>query len=238
MLRLLKDLPELMMLARGMICAMRAVFSTLVLLFMFIYVFAIVFTQVLADSPAAAAGCFETVPQSMHCLMVNGIFADQAVIIKTLLDVSWTYYVTILLYLVIASMVLLNMLIGVMCEVVQMVSAAEKEAMMAQTLKDKVSAVVAAHTVADGDSLITREEFRDMIEDPDLMAALIEAEIDVFQLVDFADVVFGGMEEINFDKFVEELLQFRSDKQATVTDLIASRRIMADELSAALRPED
>merc|ERR1740129_2739166 len=51
MARLLRALPELMIMIRGMIAATRSVFFTLCLLWICLYVFAIAFTQLTANTP-------------------------------------------------------------------------------------------------------------------------------------------------------------------------------------------
>mmetsp|Transcript_57371 Transcript_57371/g.167962 ORF Transcript_57371/g.167962 Transcript_57371/m.167962 type:complete len:580 (-) Transcript_57371:75-1814(-) len=230
--RLLRDMPELMILVKGMVSAMRAVFSTLCLLVLIIYIFAIVFTQTLSGTKAAE-GCFENVLQSMNCLLLNGIFADQADIINNLLSVHWTYYLLILVYMVIGSLTVLNMLIGVMCEVVGMVSAAEKDALRAQNLKDTIGKALKG-VDADDDHCISHHEFRALLHMPEAMFALQEVNIDVIQLVDFAEIIFQDKESIAFGAFIDTILQFRNDNTATVKDLVDCRRLLVTEISAAV----
>merc|ERR1719277_1565411 len=115
--RLLNGMPELMVLIKGMVIAIRSVFSTLLLLVLIIYVFAILFTQLLSGTEAGA-GCFDNVPTSMNCLLLSGIFSDQADFVQKLLDADIMYYLLIMVYLILGSLVVMNMLIGVICEVV------------------------------------------------------------------------------------------------------------------------
>jgi len=230
--RLMKDIPEIMVLIKGMVFAMRAVFSTLILLVMVIYVFAIMFTEMLAGSDAAE-GCFENVPQSMNCLLLNGIFADQSPLITKLLDVHWMYYVVVLVYMVVGSLTILNMLIGVMCEVVQMVSEAEKDALRAQNLKDKIEKILKGVDTND-DHSVSKDEFRVLLQNIDAMAALSEVKVDVCQLIDFAAVIFEDKDELPVDDFVETVLSFRHDNTATVKDLIDNRRALVAEIEMVL----
>jgi len=230
--RLLKDMPELMVLIKGMVFAIRAVFSTLCLLTLVIYVFAIMFTELLSDAPVGK-GCFQTVPMSMNCLLLNGVFADQAQIIGDLLAAHWAYYVCILVYMVIGSLTILNMLIGVMCEVVQLVSEAEKDTMKTQSFKDKISKIV-KQADTDGDMVITKDEFRFLVQSQDAMQALSEVNIDVLMLVDFADVIFKDSPALAFDEFVDSVLTFRNDNTATVKDLVDQRRCLMDQIEALM----
>merc|ERR1712066_88379 len=69
--RLLRSTPELYILVKGMVSAMRSVCSTMGLLFIMIYIYGILFTQLLADFKFKKAGIFETVPQSMNFLLLQ-----------------------------------------------------------------------------------------------------------------------------------------------------------------------
>jgi len=226
--RLLKDVPELMILIKGIAMALRAVFSTLVLLVLTIYIFAIAFTQLLSGTEVGS-GCFDTVLEAMNCLLLNGVFADQANLITKMLEAHWTYYVGILIYMVIASLTVLNMLIGVMCEVVSMVSQAETEAMVAQNLKDKISKMLHILDV-DNNKGISQDEFRFLLQNPAAMRALTEVNVDALALVEFADFIFQDEGDLTYGDFVDSLLQFRNDKAVMVKDLHDVRRFIANEL--------
>merc|ERR1719336_2760423 len=68
MVRLMRQVPELVILIKGIAMATRSVSATLALLLAIIYVFAVLFTQLLSGTPAGA-GCFDTVPEAMICLV-------------------------------------------------------------------------------------------------------------------------------------------------------------------------
>merc|ERR1712032_134981 len=63
--RLLRAFPELLVLCKGALMGLRSVGATLVLLFALIYVYSIMFTQLLSDTDVASEG-FSTVPGSMN----------------------------------------------------------------------------------------------------------------------------------------------------------------------------
>merc|ERR1712080_225849 len=75
MVRLLRALPELMVLVKGISVATRSVFFTLVLLLIFIYVFAIAFTQ-LAQETVLEEPYFSSVLASMSTLLLRGTLPD------------------------------------------------------------------------------------------------------------------------------------------------------------------
>merc|ERR1719424_720951 len=72
MVRLLRALPELMILVKGITVAMRSVFFTLCLLFIVIFVFAIVFTMLAVDT-GLERSYFGSVPHSMSSLLLRGV---------------------------------------------------------------------------------------------------------------------------------------------------------------------
>merc|ERR1719335_1957114 len=145
LIRLLRAFPELLVLTKAMACALRSLGATCSLLCLTLYVFAIMFTQILAGTETGA-GLFDTVPQSFDTLLMTGVFTEQRETIDHMLDGSIVYYFLMIGYLMVASYTVLNMLIGVICEVISEVSAREKEDILLQDLKTKLENV--ARTVA------------------------------------------------------------------------------------------
>ena len=79
MVRLLRAIPELLILVKAIFVASRAVFFTLLLLTILLYFFAIMFKQ-LADGSYLGEQYFSTVPASMASLLLDGILLDEAAI--------------------------------------------------------------------------------------------------------------------------------------------------------------
>ncbi|CAE7656213.1 Cacna1g, partial [Symbiodinium pilosum] len=74
--RLMSSCRELVVLVKGIGMGLRSVLSTLFLMMVVIYIFAIIFTQLFRGSPEAE-GCYDGVLQSMNCLMLNVVFPEQ-----------------------------------------------------------------------------------------------------------------------------------------------------------------
>merc|ERR1719401_250053 len=85
------------------------------------------------------AGCFDNVPQAMNCLLLNGVFSEEREFISKMLDTHWIFYVVSILYLLLSSLTVLNMLIGVLCEVISVTAKVEQEEMMVLDLKVKMA---------------------------------------------------------------------------------------------------
>merc|ERR1719160_1882793 len=75
MVRLMRSVPELVTLLKGMAAATRSVFSTLLLLVLFMYVFAIVFKQQTEGLEKVEAD-FNTILNAMWTLLIFGTFLD------------------------------------------------------------------------------------------------------------------------------------------------------------------
>jgi len=227
MARLLRNLPELMILVKGMMTGIRAVSATLLLLFMIIYVFAVMFTQLLSGSEAGA-GCFDTVPMAINCLLLEGVFTEQAEFIRKLLEADWTYYVFVLVYLLFVSLTVMNMLIAVLCEVVSVVAQVEKTEMMMKDLRFRLTDMMQAIGRAQG---IRKEDLRTLSESPEALRGLHEIGVDVVSLVDLAEFIFLDRQELDLDAFMEVVLQFRGSNNATVKDVVDMRKFMCKELA-------
>jgi len=130
---LFKAMPELLTMVRGMVAATRSVFSMFLVLVIIIYMYAVFFTQMLAGTETGQ-GCFDNVPQAMNCLLLDGVFADQASFVTKLLDASLGYYVLVLTYLFLVTLTVMNLLIGVVCEVVETVARKSKDEILIQSL--------------------------------------------------------------------------------------------------------
>eukprot|EP00416_Gambierdiscus_australes_P023493 CAMPEP_0171080514 /NCGR_PEP_ID=MMETSP0766_2-20121228/15916_1 /TAXON_ID=439317 /ORGANISM="Gambierdiscus australes, Strain CAWD 149" /LENGTH=248 /DNA_ID=CAMNT_0011537759 /DNA_START=109 /DNA_END=855 /DNA_ORIENTATION=- len=236
MARVLRALPELMILVKGMAVGMRSVSATLGLLVMCIYVFAILFTELLSGTESSR-DCFDTVPQSMNCLLLGGVFPDQADLITRMMEADWLYYFLILAFLMVTSLTIMNLLIGVTCEVVNVVAQVEKEEMLMKDLKCKIEGILSSCDT-ERESVVSREKFTLLLSTPDVMCSLHEAGVDLFSIVDFADFIFQAEGEISLGKFLEAVLKFRGSNVATVKDVVDSVVDLRRHLSEGLAKID
>jgi len=228
MARLLRCVPELVILVKAIALATRSVVFTLCLLISIIYVFAVLFTQLLSGTEVAQ-GCFDNVPQAMNCLLLKGVFTEQAEFIQKLLSADWVYYVCMLLYLLLASLTVLNMLIGVLCEVVSVVAQVEREDLLVKHLKQRIRAIMGSFDVNGGDN-VTKQQFALLMQKPEAMQALHEVGVDVVALVEYGDFIFRERDELSLGEFLTTVLQFRGTNTATVKDVVDMRKFVSREL--------
>lgn len=240
MARLLRAMPELMIMIKGMMAAMRSVFFTLCLLVIIMYVFAVVFTQLCAETDTGDAH-FKNVPHSMFTLLMYGTLLDDiGNLTKQLGRESYIIAGVFLVFVLLAALTVMNMLIGVLCEVVSVVAAIEKEEMLVTYVNEKLQKVMAILD-ADGDLTISKSEFLKILENIDAARCLQDVGVDVIGLVDFADFIFADDSvtnvqlddddnQISFAKFTEVVLQLRGTNTATVKDIVDLRKFVRNAM--------
>mmetsp|Transcript_39677 Transcript_39677/g.71399 ORF Transcript_39677/g.71399 Transcript_39677/m.71399 type:complete len:534 (+) Transcript_39677:98-1699(+) len=221
MARMLRSMPELMILVNGMLAAMRSVFFVMCLLILIMYVFAIIFTQ-LAKGTTMGSFYFPNIQHSMYSLLIYGTFLDDlARFCDEIGRESYPCLGLVFLFILLASCTVLNMLIGVLCEVVSAVADNEKEEMNLAFVSDKLHSLL-YNLDEDRDGHISKAEFMKILSFPEAVRALEEVEIDPIAVVDFADFIFGmgTGSNISFEEFMEVLLNLRSCNTATIRDIV------------------
>merc|ERR1712032_1495084 len=98
--RLLRAFPELLVLTKGALMGLRSVGATLVLLAGTIYVYSIMFTQLLSETEVADEG-FSSVPETMRVLLLRFVLNVDADLLDKLLQAGFIYYFLMLSYIVV-----------------------------------------------------------------------------------------------------------------------------------------
>jgi hypothetical protein len=141
-----------------------------------------------------------------------------------------------LFFILFASLMVMNMLVGVLCQVVSAVSATESEEMLVNHVNEKISEVVALID-EDGSGSISKEEFEQIMDNAKALKCLDDVGVDVFALIDLADYIFTDESneaiEIDFSRFMQIVLQLRGSNQATVKDLVDLRKFLRLSLAEA-----
>merc|ERR1712232_1510318 len=129
-MRLLKAFPELLTMVKAMTKAISALSATLTMLLALVYVYSIMLSILLKDEPELDF-YFATFPRTMWTLLIDGTLLDgTGNLMKALFNVgSFSSSISALVFmsfLFLSAVTLMNMLIGVLCDVVCEVSAYEK----------------------------------------------------------------------------------------------------------------
>jgi len=220
--KLLRSVPELLILAKAMYLALRSVIGILVMLALVIYVFAILLTQLLTGM-AVGSGKFDNVPTSMNYLLITVLAGADDEFMSDLEAAGIVSYGTFLGYLLIAQLTLMNMLVGILCNVVSVVSESSKEENFVKDIEAQLAAL-AEKLDPDGDGRVSREEFLNIISDYDLVRSLDDTGVDVVSFVEYASFVFEDESDLSNDDFMRMVVQFRGDRVATVKELVNTRK--------------
>eukprot|EP00929_Paragymnodinium_shiwhaense_P095894 TRINITY_DN5720_c1_g1_i1.p1 TRINITY_DN5720_c1_g1~~TRINITY_DN5720_c1_g1_i1.p1 ORF type:complete len:790 (+),score=197.57 TRINITY_DN5720_c1_g1_i1:114-2483(+) len=232
MARLLRAMPELMVMIKGMAVAMRSVFFTLCLLGCIIYVFAIAFVQQLRGTVFDGSGRdpFESVPEAMKRLLLDGVLPDQGPFVEMVGSQGPFAWLAVMVYILLGSLTVMNMLVGVLCEVVSVVSSVEKESLLITFVRNQLLTMIKESGLdSDGDNRISRQEFESLLEKEAAAKCLQMVGVDVVGLVDFTDFIFEGDKMLTFPDFMDVVLQLRGSNVATVKDIVDLRKMFMAE---------
>merc|ERR1712129_65335 len=124
------------------------------------------------------------------------------------------------------------MLVGVLVEVVSLVSSVEKEQLQVSWVKQELQNILAKYSIGTAARTLNRDDFKTLLTIPDAVKVIQMLGVDVLGLVDFQDYIFRGCasDEIVFGDFMELVLQLRGSNKATVKDVVDLRRHMIVEL--------
>lgn len=258
--RMLRFHPELRLLVKSIARAMDAVFYILFLLVLVTYFFAIVFTTQLAvpgteraspfDDPNAQQ-LFSDIGSSMMSLFTYGTLADEmAFCCNAISQESIALFWLFTLFVVFSCITLLNMLIGVLCQVVEDNSQEHSKQKMLVDLKTSLEeAFEALDTSHDGK--ISEEEFKKMRTDPNVLDIFFRLGMDqdamVQRLNHMQETIFHnpkqeeggeGLESegpprsssLSFKQFCDEVIEMQMGSACGVLDV--------QLLAAKVRSED
>ena len=234
MARLVRLMPELMILIKGMIVACRSVFFTLMLLLIITFIFSIAFLELSSDTPLEQL-YFQSIPDAIVSLILHCIVPDQEVFFKSLADENWILGVLVLLFILLGSLTVMNMLLGVLVEAVKTVSTIEQEQMMADFARK-----VLWQLIQDGDNeqeadyhnrMISEKEFRSLLRKPRAMKALQKLGVDASAALDSGKMLFEDGQEVSFVDFMHAMLTLRGSNKTTVKDIVELRKYIGEEFT-------
>lgn len=230
MARLLRWMPELLILLKGLWLASKSVFFTLVLLMITVYVFALTFRQV-TEGTEIGQERFGSVPQAMSTLLLNGVLPDLADMVRDASASHIGFAILLLFFILIATLTVMNMLVGVLVEVVAMVSTVENETLMVNMVRAKMHQMIEVLGLdLDGNGTLSRDEFEALLVLPAAAQFIQDVGVDVVGLVEYSEFIFKDDKELGFTEFVELILQLRGTNTATVKDIVDTRKQVMTEI--------
>jgi len=216
---------------------MRSVAAILCLLGLFIFIFGIMFRQLLSDVDADwKSGAFGSVPQSMNTLLVQVIAGVDTELMTELRHTNWFYYFVFLVFIFLGTLTLMNMLIGVLCEVMSRVSAEEGENTSLKDLEHEIGDIV--DTIDEDQSgTISADEFHDLMHSDAGLQSLDRLGVDIPAFTEFCSLIFSRCDELSLGEFCNLVVQFRGSKTATVKDIVDMRKYISMQFDIHLRKQ-
>jgi len=127
------------------------------------------------------------------------------------------------------NLTLMNLLVGILVQVVSVVAVAEKEHMTVTLVKSQLQESF-SELDPEGRHELTQDTFCKLLASREVTQVLTDVGIDVFAVLDLADAFFDGEDRICFSVFIEKILQLRGGNQATVKDMVDMRKFVMHEI--------
>jgi voltage-gated sodium channel len=231
MMRVMRQVPELTILVKGILSAAQAVGFIMIFLVGVTYVYAIIFTTQIAKvggtpEEGSAEELFDSIGHSMMTLFTNGVLGDNladtvdAIVKHSNLSV-WLFFS----FFGISSMTLLNMLIGVLCEVVGMTQEGESKVMEEDNLRYAIETCFADIDI-NHDGRVSEAEWQRIKQDEDVKRAFIESGLDegiVDEELDQMQVaIFGkgrGDKGLTLDQLVQRVIEIRPGMPGSLIEM-------------------
>jgi len=226
--RLLKAVPELMVIGRGIVIVARTVLVIMCLLVMIVYTFSIVFTQLAKGTNLEHTICSDILT-TMSTLLLGGIFPDFKPTTDDMAAEDFFFAVFFFMFVLLAYATIMNMLIGVLVEVVAVVASVEKETNQVAAVK-RVLQKWAPGGDSDGDGLIDVNEFKNMLNKDGCAKDLHDVGVDAIALIDHADFIYRDKDSLTFSEMLTVVLGLRGRNDTKVQDLVQMRKFLHGEI--------
>jgi hypothetical protein len=226
-------LPELLALVKAMGAAIRSVSTVCFLLALLLYVFAILHRMMLGGIPGKMTTYFGSIPTAMTTLFYVGTLGDSIWMVwqdiwqlgKDGTPAGYIFMVVFFAYVFLSMFTILNMLIGVLCEVVAAVSEDSKEETLIDYVKDTLLRVL-KDIDEDDNGMISRNEFAVLCSDERSKKAFEDLDVDPDSFEKMTGFLFDPDEpgepdkELEFADMLKRVLSMRGTKTATVFDIM------------------
>lgn len=228
--RVVRALPELMVIVRGISIASRAIVIVLMLLVVVIYVFAICFTVLFDGTPLGAAR-FSRIGHSMGTLLLDGTLSGSkgAPVIREAYEEHPLYAVAFIAFVLLSNVTIMGVLAGMLVQTVKTVAEVEREEAYVSKTTDVMNDLweKAIGYDIDGDRSIDEEELTALIADKDVARILSKIGVDLEGLVNVSGFIFQQHEgKLSRPQFKRMILGLRGKQVAKVKDHVETRKFM------------
>lgn len=231
LVKLFRAMPELMTLLRAFSSAARSCLCTIFLLLVLIYVYAIAFRQFVDEDTEIGKALFADVIRSMYTLLRDGLLPDYAPLIREVEPAGWLPTTVIIGFVILATFALLNMLVGILCDVAIRVSKMSRDELNYQRVRTSLQDIILTRIDKNYDGQISKEEFLGIMQDEKASSVVRSIGVDVAGLTEEADVIYDAVDDdgteyertLSFHQFMETLVGMTPENEVTLKDLNALR---------------
>jgi hypothetical protein len=242
MARMMKAFPELVLMVKALVRSIRAITGSILLVVVFLYSFAIFMHMLLKNETALNEKLqdelqfdFATIPKCMWTLGMCGVFMlDGAANIATFLVFDSKFHIilsgwTFLIFTLLTAMTILQMLIGVLCEVISSTNREHEASRVVAIMKQQLMTKLLQHD--DGDGKITQAELAQLLADPACKALMRSLKINRLYLLEMQKLMFPSKDSaVAFKPLTEIILACRGDNTATVDTVAGGLSFLAGEI--------
>lgn len=237
MARLMRGLPELFILLKGLRAASRSVALFWVLWWILIYVYALIF-RLVSDGPTVY---FNSMPQAMNSLLLDAILPNHAHYVRAVTEENIVFWILILSFIAVAYVLLMNMLVGVLVEVVQAIAVTEKDGIAVVSLATDLRSIMYVNSI-NIETGLNKECIEHLVGLAEFATVVEEAGADVHTVADMLHSMFEDQSDedgkISFEDFVEAILSLRGANPVKVKDVKSQLRaikVAVKETEVAMR---
>lgn len=173
---------------------------------------------------------FSSVPESMWTLMSHGTFLDSvAQVLSDIRKKGNTFLTTaFLIYIMLSHFTVLNMLIGIICDVMNTVQLEESHRKDLAELKHELGDLLECYD-KNRDGTICRAEFMLLMDNPEAIQMLDRFGTNRDGLMILLDVLYENSEYehgISFEELLNVIIRLKDSRNAHVTDVVELRQQM------------
>lgn len=229
--KLIRYMPELVILLKGMMSACRSVFFTLLLLLLVTYVFSITITEV-SRGTSLEEEVFSGMWNTILTLIVQCVMPDLETRFKAAALENWFVGVLWLIFIMFGTYIIMGLLVGILVETVKTVATFERKQYEVDFAQNVLWELI-TETCADedGDNRISHQEFARLLARPEAAKALNSLGVDLSAALDYGHLLFEDGEPLTFAEFMEGMMTLRGSNQTTVKDMVDLRKFTAEEFS-------
>jgi len=239
--KIMRYFPELQLIVKGMVAAVRSVGCAGILLMLVLYVFSIIFTNeyhqgLKADDDedlTPSEQLFGSMGKSMRHLLIMGTILDDLTACTNAIRNSGSISMLLIFFVcvLISSFTLFNMLLGILCEVVEATGNNEQAKAELENLHTTMTHFFKAMDL-DGNGEISRNEFVGMCRDEVVMQQMECLNINQGEFQKYAELLFTPANPgdkpptLQYDDAVNMIMRLRPGQTVNALDFLNMKRVI------------